>query len=110
MPRGGAMRTNTRNSEVQIEQQGRRRNETMSELAKRESAPIFTDGWDDTAAEAESRVIRGSLLKFSEGRWTIGTENEAVKEGRQLVAMANAAAWVKWQGGKPVEYRVREPG
>jgi hypothetical protein len=82
----------------------------MSELAKRESTPIFTDGWDDTAAEAESRVIRGSLLKFSEGRWTIGTENEAVKEGRQLVAVANSAAWVKWQGGKPVEYRVREPG
>ena len=82
----------------------------MSELAKRESTPISNDGWDDTAAEAESRVIRGSLLKFSEGRWYIGTENEPVKEGRQLVAVANAAAWVKWQGGKPVEYRVREPG
>jgi hypothetical protein len=82
----------------------------MSELAKRESAPIFTDGWDDTAAEAESRVIRGSLLKFSEGRWFIGTENEAVKEGCQLVAVGTSAAWVRWQGGKPVEYRSREPG
>jgi|KBSMisStandDraft_5_1062788.scaffolds.fasta_scaffold956499_1 hypothetical protein len=68
----------------------------MSELAKRESAPIFTDGWDDTAAEAESRIV--------------GKENEAVKEGRQLVAVSTAAAWVKWEGGKPIEYRVREPG
>jgi hypothetical protein len=80
----------------------------MTEIAKRETAPIPTDGWDDTAAEAESRIIRGSLLKFSEGRWSIGKENEAVKEGRQLVAVATAAAWVKWQGGKPVEYRLRE--
>lgn len=82
----------------------------MTELAKRESAPILNDGWDDTAAEAESRIIRGSLLKFSEGRWYIGKENAAVKEGRQLLAVATAAAWVKWQGGKPVEYRLREAG
>src|SRR6476619_1882509 len=82
----------------------------MPELAKRESTPILTDGWDDTAAEAESRVIRGSLLKFSEGRWFIGTENEAVKEGRELVAVGTPAAWVGWQGGKPVECRVRVPG
>ena len=82
----------------------------MSDVAKREKATILTDGWDDTAAEAESRVIRGSLLKCSEGRWFIGTENEAVKEGRQLVAGGTSAAWVRWQGGKPVEYRVREPG
>ena len=33
-----------------------------------------------------------------------------VKEGRRLVAVATAAAWVKWQEGKPVEYRLREPG
>jgi hypothetical protein len=82
----------------------------MREIANRQSTAIPTDGWDDTAAEAESRVIRGSLLKYLEGRWSVGTENEPVKEGRQLVAVATSAAWVKWQGGKPVEYRVREPG
>ena len=27
-----------------------------------------------------------------------------------LVALATAAGWVKWQGGKPVEYRMRQPG
>ncbi|WP_426613811.1 hypothetical protein [Bradyrhizobium sp. McL0616] len=81
----------------------------MTGIAKRESAIAPNDGWEDTAAEAEARVIRGSLVKFLEGRWFIGKENEPVKEGRQLVAVATSAAWVKWQSGKPVEYRLREP-
>ena len=60
----------------------------------------------------EARLIRGSLLKFADWKWSIGKEKEAVevKEGRRLIAVATAAAWVKWQGGKPVEYRLREPG
>ena len=33
-----------------------------------------------------------------------------MEEGRQLVAVATAAAWVKWRESKPVEYRLREPG
>jgi hypothetical protein len=83
----------------------------MNELAK-QSTPNHADGWDDTAAEAEARLIRGSLLKFADWKWAIGKEREAVevKEGRRLVAVATAAAWVRWQGGKPVEYRLREPG
>jgi hypothetical protein len=84
----------------------------MNQLAKRELTPTPADGWDDTAAEAEARIIRGSLLKFADWKWSIGKESEAVevKEGRRLIAVATAAAWVKWQGGKPVEYRLREPG
>jgi hypothetical protein len=84
----------------------------MSEVAKRESTAAPTDGWDDTAAEAEERLLRGSLLKFADWKWSIGKEKEAVevKEGRRLVAVGTAVAWVKWQGGKPVEYRLREPG
>ena len=84
----------------------------MNEIAKRQSTTVPADGWDDTAAEAEARLIRGSLLKFADWKWSIGKENEAVevKDGRRLIADATAAAWVKWQGGKPVEYRLREPG
>ena len=74
------------------------------QLSKRESTPSPADGWDDTAAEAEARLIRGSLLKFADWKWSSGKEMEAVevKEGRRLAAVATAAAWVKWQGGKPV--------
>src|SRR4051794_3969997 len=84
----------------------------MNQLANRQSTTAPADGWDDTAAEADARLIRGSLLKFADWRWSIGKEKEAVevKEGRQLVAVATAAAWVKWDGGKPVDYRLREPG
>jgi hypothetical protein len=79
-------------------------------IAKQQSTPA--DGWDDTAAEAEARIIRGPLLKFNDWKWSIGKEKEwvEVKEGRCLVALASAAGWVKWQGGKPVEYRMRQPG
>ena len=85
---------------------------TMNEIAKRESTTGPADGWDDTAAEAEARLIRGSLLKFRDWKWSIGKEKEAVevKEGRRLIAVATAAAWVKWREDKPVEYRLREPG
>ena len=37
----------------------------MNEIVKRNSTAVAADGWDDTAAEAEARLIRGSLLKFS---------------------------------------------
>ena len=87
----------------------RRQNDERDHEARSRRSP--TDGWDDTAAEAEARLIRGSLLKFTDWKWSIGKERAVeVKEGRRLIAVATAAAWVKWQGGKPVEYRLREPG
>jgi hypothetical protein len=67
------------------------------------------DGWSDTAAEIESQVLRGKLLKFADWRWTKGTEGDEVQEGTQLVAIGTAAAWVKWAGGKPVQYVTRQP-
>ena len=79
-------------------------------VVKQPLPPSTGDGWDDTAAEAEARLIRGSLLKFADWKWSIGKEAIEVKEGRRLVAVATAAAWVKWQENKPVEYRLRESG
>src|SRR6516225_5073857 len=67
------------------------------------------DGWSDTAAEIESQVLRGKLLKFADWRWTKGTEGDEVEEGTQLVAIGTAATWVKWAGGKPVQYVTRQP-
>jgi hypothetical protein len=68
------------------------------------------DGWGDAAAEASERVIRGTLLKFSDWKWSKGKEGTEVEEGATLVALDTAAAWVKWSEGKPVEYRLRQPG
>ncbi len=68
------------------------------------------DGWPEAAAEASERIIRGTLLKFSDRTWSTGKEGTPVPEGRQLVALSTAAAWVKWADGKPVEYRMRLAG
>src|SRR5262245_57114586 len=85
------------------------------ELQKREQAKALTvpagdDGWGDAAAEASERTIRGTLLKFADWRWTAGKEATPVEDGTKLVALATSAAWVKWEGGKPVRYILRESG
>jgi hypothetical protein len=68
------------------------------------------DGWSDAAQEAAEQTIRGTLLKFSDWKWWAGKERTAVPDGTQLVALATAAGWVRWEENKPVEYRMREPG
>jgi len=68
------------------------------------------DGWGDAAAEGAERMIRGRLLKFADWRWTAGKENEEIASGTKLVAMATAAAWIRWENGRPVETIVRQPG
>jgi hypothetical protein len=72
--------------------------------------PPTTDGWHDAAAEAGERQIRGQLLKFADWHWTVGKEAAPVEDGTQLVALATAAMWVRWEDGKPAEYRMRESG
>src|SRR6266516_2505880 len=68
------------------------------------------DGWAEAAAEASERVLRGTLLKFSDWKWSAGKEATPIEDGRQLVALGTAAAWVKWADGKPNEYRMRLAG
>jgi hypothetical protein len=68
------------------------------------------DGWGDTADEASSRMIRGSLLKFADWRWTSGKERTPIADGTSFVAMAVAAAWIRWEDRKIAEQRVRRPG
>jgi hypothetical protein len=78
-------------------------------LMKQQTMPA-DDGWDDAANEAGERTIRGTLLKFSDWHWTAGKEATEIETGTRLVALATAAMWVRWQDGKPVEYRVRQSG
>jgi len=69
-----------------------------------------TDGWNDVAAEANERVLRGTLLKFADSNWARGKEASPIERGTQLVATGTRAAQVRWQDGKPVEWRWQEPG
>jgi hypothetical protein len=68
------------------------------------------DGFSNMAREAQGQLIRGSLLKFADWRWTVGKENAPLKQDIQLVAIGGATAWVRWEEGKPVEHRVLRPG
>ena len=68
------------------------------------------DGWGDAAAEASERQIRGTLLKFADWRWTAGKEATPIENGTRMIALATAAMWQRWENGRPVENRVREPG
>jgi hypothetical protein len=71
---------------------------------------INDDGWTDAAAEAHERVLRGTLLRFADWTWSRGREATPVEKGTCLIATGVAAAWVKWAGGKPVEYRMKPSG
>jgi hypothetical protein len=55
----------------------------------------------------EEYPIKGVLLKFVDWNWTKGKESSPVADGTRLVALSTAASW---EGGKPVEYRMRESG
>ena len=71
---------------------------------------ITDDGFSDDAKENVNRAIRGTLLKCSKGRWTMGPNNDPVPPGLRLVVMESKAAWVKWWGGLPIEHIWRAPG
>ena len=68
------------------------------------------DGFADAAADYAKDLLRGELLKCTDGHWLVGKEGEKLAFGIRMVAVGTAAAWVKWAGGKPAEYRVRRPG
>jgi hypothetical protein len=67
------------------------------------------DGWDAAAAENAERVIKGTLLKFADWNWTKGKDTE-LEKGISFAALSTAAGWVKWWEGKPIQYKMREPG
>jgi hypothetical protein len=68
------------------------------------------DGWGDAAAESAEYIIKGTLLKFADWKWTKGKESIEVEHGTAFVALGTTAAWVKWSDGKPIEYKVRQTG
>jgi hypothetical protein len=86
------------------------RHTEMEAYGKNLPVPTGDDGWSEAASEAAERTIRGTLLKFADWRWTSGKEAAPIADGTRLVALATAAMWQRWQGGKPVEVVLRQPG
>jgi hypothetical protein len=93
--------------EATFEQTSEKRDTTMNTLIP--TNKFVTDGWDDAADENSGRVIKGELLKFSDWNWSRGKEGVKVEEGKTLVAVGLTSAWVRWAGGKPAEYKLKEP-
>jgi type II secretory pathway pseudopilin PulG len=67
-----------------------------------------SDGWSIAAVENNARVIRGSILTFSDWHWHIRGDSAHI-DGRKLVAIGTQALWQKWENGKPAEHILREP-
>jgi len=94
----------------QLSKQENRPTISVPAMAQQQLPAKSDDGWGDTAAEMDSQFIRGTLMKFADWRWTKGKEGDKVEEGTQFLAIGTAAAQVKWAGGKPVQYVMRQPG
>jgi hypothetical protein len=67
------------------------------------------DGFADAASDAQGRVIRGQLLKFADGRWTVGKEGTPAEDGMQLIVLSMAQAWTRLKRGEPPQYLWRQP-
>jgi len=84
----------------------------LTTIDANEQLSIFNadDGWADAAADYADNVLRGELIKCTDGHWSMGRDSTPLKPDTRLVALGTVAAWVKWQDGKPTEYRVRKSG
>jgi hypothetical protein len=58
--------------------------------------------------EGGGGAITGELLKFSKGDFFSGRDNKMNAAGTRLVANMDSleSGWVRWDSGKPVEYRM----
>jgi hypothetical protein len=68
------------------------------------------DGFGAAADEHSETLLRGDLLKCTDGHWSVGKDGSLLAHDTRLVCIGVGAAWVKWQDNKPTEYRVRRPG
>jgi hypothetical protein len=60
------------------------------------------DGFAAAAAEADSKTLKGELIKFVDGVWSIG--GTPVPAGSKYIPERVFAVWVRWENQKPVEY------
>jgi hypothetical protein len=60
------------------------------------------DGYASAAVEADRHLIKGEIVKFVDGTWTI--RKTQVAKGTQFIPIKLAMAWVRWENKRPVEY------
>jgi hypothetical protein len=64
-------------------------------LALPDHLPTFAnDGWQQAADESGSRVIRGDILRFKDGKWFAGKSPVPLGPDLTLAAGATTATWV----------------
>jgi hypothetical protein len=68
------------------------------------------DGFSDAAVDANAKVLRGTLVTFSDGHWHRGKEKAEIANGTRLAAVGTAHYWQKWFNKEPGEIIMREPG
>src|SRR5215467_8750740 len=74
-----------------------------------------SDGFADAASDYNDNIIKGEMLKCSQGHWLLGQENKTIPSGSRFVATGTAAQYVKWGLGddgkpRPVDNVTRKPG
>jgi hypothetical protein len=74
---------------------------------KTEIANIEADSFDTVPTNAND-LIKGSILKFKDGFYFLGDSTEPLN-GREVVPLDVAVAWVKWNDGRP-EHRLTQRG
>ena len=86
-------------------------NHTELQLQQQQRAlALHDDGWDDTAAEEATGLVRGPLIRFQDWKYYVGKQRTALPDGYQLIALAVMAVWQRWENGKVVQSIPREPG
>jgi hypothetical protein len=81
-------------------------------LVKADDAPgtavaVHDDGFAAAAADADRKLLKGELLKFVDGLWTLG--GTPVPARTQFIPERVFAVWVRWEDRKPVQYEWPRP-
>src|SRR5262245_2172184 len=65
-------------------------------------AVVADDGFAAAAADADRNLLKGELLKFVDGVWTLG--GQPVPGDAKFIPEKIFACWVRWEDRRPVEY------
>jgi hypothetical protein len=76
---------------------------------------IADDGFDHASRDYDGNVIKGDILKCSQGHWLVGTESTPLEAGARRVVVGTFARWIRWGYGddgrmQPVDHRDRVDG